>query len=136
MKNIKNWMLLCLVLTTFACDTGPGPDPEPNWIVIIVENNWAVDQYSADGQSQSTGNVIVDFSSDGQYTLLIPQISDFDSSGTWTVNKEGTLITFNDGSQEIIAQSTIEEDGSRMVLTFQWSNFKAEVITYRIVLTR
>ena len=130
--------MLVVLSGIFACDTGgdiPVPEDETNWVIVISTEDWTVIEYSTNGQAQGTQNVVIDFASNGQYTLLIPEIMDFESSGIWTINEEGTRVTFNDGNQEIIAQSMIEANGSRMVLTFEWSNFKAQTVTYRIVLT-
>ena len=139
MRINEIWFIICIVLVMFACDEGddPPPENETDWFEVVSSANWRVDQATAtqSSQSENVQNVQVDFSSGGQYTLLIPGISDFESSGAWTINEEGTRVIFNDGSQEIMAQSTIEADGSRMVLTFEWSNFKAQTVTYRIVLT-
>jgi hypothetical protein len=122
----------------FACDEGEDlpPENETDWFEVVSSASWRVDQVTAtqNSQSENVQNVQVTFSSGGQYTLLIPGISDFGSDGTWTVNDQGTQITFNDGNQELVVQSTIEEDGSSMILTFQWSNFKAQAVSYRIEL--
>ena len=140
MINNKTCLILLVISGLIACDNGTEPTPvnETNWTEIVGSTDWRVDEATTtkDGQSENVQNVQVSFSSDGQYTLLIPGIGSFGSNGTWSVNDQGTQITFNDGNQEIIAQSTITEDGSQMTLNFQIDNFKSQPISYTIVVIR
>lgn len=133
MKDIKKFqhllLMLLLLLVIAACEEEPGPSREE-----IVTQEWNVDDVVENGSSQGSQNTSADFTLSRQYTLIIPGLEGLGNSGSWEFNSDQSAIILDDGSLEVIAEIVdISED--RLVLEFDFENYKGDITTYRITLT-